>query len=495
MKHNSIPKWIRSVLFVLTIGLLRGSALAALSVTVVDDAGNSISDFRWILQEDNTAPGFPNVPTNNTVSLVVHKSQSPVVATGHSTNSPVLIRVPQAALPTLVPAAPFSDPDPTKRYVLSVMASGYSMGGQLLAAGQTSVRIVMNRNPLPTTQISILVFHDHHPLNNEPNSEEEGLAGFRITFSDLLGGPMIQDAFANPLGTEYATNTDGSYIPDPTTKYQLLKKGNGFVYTDKDGKALIKNMWNGKFSVQAIPPTGENWNGGHASLKKEGYSWQTATIEGTPFVDAWGAANGAKVFIQGWGAGYYHVFFGFCDPAKLPGPAPTNGVGGVTLKGRLRDNHYGRPPQTAVLALGPPVTDGWVGLNIADPALEGSAPVEGVDRALLPANAAVWAQPCDPETGEFVITNVAPGAYQLVSWDRPLDFIWNAVDVTVPVGGDNGTGVHDIGDVLVVRWFGSLQGSVFYDANGNGFPDPGEETIPGLPMEIRFRDGTVYQTT
>jgi large repetitive protein len=502
-----------------TVVLLLACPVAhALTLNVVDDAGTPIKDFRWILQEDISHPGIPYVQTNDTVSIVTHTSDARVLATGHATNSTWTIRLPKYTAPKLVPDGtviagvtptnyPYNnpaydtDPSTTNKYVIEVMASGYSVGGQLVARGQTNLTVRMNRNPLPTTQISILVFHDHLPLNNEPDAEEEGIPGCRVSMYDNLGGPFIQDAFANPVGTEYATNSDGSYQVDaggfPTN---ITKLGDGYLYTDKDGKALIKNMWNDKFSIEVIPPTGENWNGGHATMKSGGYKWQTSTIEGTPFVDSWAIANGARVFIEGWGAGFYHVFFGFCDPDQLPGAAPAStNVAGVTVHGKLVVNHYGRPPQTALLAEGPPVLDGWIGLNIADVAVEGSVPVEGVDRALLPATTCVWAQPCDPETGEFVITNVAPGAYQLVSWDRPLDFIFNAVDLIVPPTNSVlvTNGVYEVGNIKVVRWFGSMQGSVFYDANGNGFPDsnPPEEYIPSVPVNLRFRDGSMYQRT
>ena len=498
--------------------LLPSAALAQLTVKVVDDAGTPITNYRWILQEDISHPGVPYVQKNDTVAIVAHTSDARIIATGTATNASAgswPIRVPKYTLPKLVPdgtviagATPPSypynnasydaDPISTNKYVLEVMASGYSMGGQTVAAGQHDVTLVMNRNPLPTTQVSILVYHDHLPLNNEPDSEEEGLPGFRIKVYDMLGGPYIQDAFANPLGTEYETDANGDYIPDADTTYKIKKKGDGYLYTDKDGKALIKNLWNHKLTIEAVPPTGENWNAGHASMKTGGYAWQTATIEGSPPIDAWAAANGARVFVEGWGAGFYHVCFGFCDPNKLPGPQPnpSNHVAGVTVRGRLVDNHYGRPPNTVLNAPGFPVTDGWVGLNIADVALEGAVPVEGADRALLPANTSVWAQPCDPESGEFVITNVAPGAYQLVSWDRPLDYIFNAKDLFVPVGGNPSTpGEVNMGDILVVRWFGALQGSVFYDANQNGFQDPNEERMPQVPLNLRFRDGSIYQST
>ena len=316
MKTTPTSHWIHRALLLLALSLLSPKTQASLTVNVVDDAGTPITDFRWILQEDISHPGIPYVQTNNTVSIVAHTSDARVIATGHATSSTWPIRVPKYTLPKLVPDGtviagtsppvyPYNnntydaDPISTNKYVIEVMASGYSMGGQPIAAGQQSVTVIMNRNPLPTTQVSILVFNDHLPLNNEPDAEEEGLAGFRISFFDNLGGPFIQDAFGYPIGTSYKTDSSGNYYIDVSTgKYAVDKLGDGYVYTDKDGKALVKNLWNDKFGVQVIPPAGENWNGGHASMKAGGYKWQTSTIEGTPFIDSWGIANGTKVFIE-----------------------------------------------------------------------------------------------------------------------------------------------------------------------------------------------------
>jgi large repetitive protein len=36
---------------------------------------------------------------------------------------------------------------------------------------------------------------------------------------------------------------------------------------------------------------------------------------------------------------------------------------------------------------------------------------------------------------------------------------------------------------------------VFYDANQNGYPDPGEAGIPGQAVNLRFRDGSIYQSS
>ena len=522
------PRLLFFGLAVSALLLLWNSAWAGVTLTVVDDAGNPVTDFRWQLQEDISMPGVPYVQTNNTVSIVSHRSDSRILAFGRATASTWPIRVPKYTWPDIVPPGivvagaagyvmatnntPYNnstydaDPDPTQKYFIQVLASGYQMGGMQIPAGVSGTfKLVINRDPLPTTQISVLVFNDNLPLNNEPDSEEDGLPGFRILMFDFNGAICNQDAFANPVGTTYLRDTNGNFLMDDSGHYLVDKMGDGFIYTDKDGKALIQNMYNSVFAIMAIPPTGEKWVGGHSGVKnvdgmrQGGFQWQDNTIEGTPWIDAWAQANGSRVFIEGWGSGFYHVFFGFVDPDKLPGcaPAPGSKNSGVTVKGRLVVNHYGRPPQTAVIAAGQPVKDGWVGLNIADPTIEGAAPVEGVDMALVPANRAVWAQACDPETGEFSIANVAPGYYTLASWDRPLDMIFNTRDVAVPTNGSPGVvnGVYDIGDILQVRWFGTMQGTVFYDANGNGFPDPGEETLPHVPVNTRFRDGSLYQMT
>ncbi len=136
----------RSWLFValaLCLGLLTQRQAFALSLTVVDGAGAPVSNFRWMLEEDNTAPGLPGQPTNNTVSMIIHKSHAPVVATGSSAGNPANV--------TIVGAGGPIDPAATgKRYLISVLADGYSTGGADLKAGQLMVRVIVNSNPIPT---------------------------------------------------------------------------------------------------------------------------------------------------------------------------------------------------------------------------------------------------------------------------------------------------------------------------------------------------------
>lgn len=479
---------LQTALALVAVLLLHDLALA-LNLEVVDGSGAPVSSYRWLLEENNTEPGLPGTPTNNTVSLVIHKSHAPVAANGASSTSST----------TLVP------PDPTKRYMLSVLADGYQLGGANIAAGQSSVKVVLNKHPLPTAQINVLVFNDNNSINNAPDAAEVtpppggdlGMGGFQIVLADFLGGPIMQDAFGNPLGTTYEFDaTTGEPLLDPNGAPIVKAMGDGFIYTDVNGRALIKYLPMGKFGVQAIPPTGTHWMGAHGSAATRDVWHQTATIEGTPTIDAWVKANEPMVFMEGFGPGFYHVFIGFVDANKMAATDPASGVtigqptapGNVTLTGTLKYNHFGRPPHNQQFVSGPPVAEGWVGLNELN--------------AAGAAGRGLYITPCNPDTGEFSISNVPPGTYQLVTWDKPLDALFglNTITVAAPTGGTAGT--QSLGDVLSYRWFGTLEGSVFYDANQNGFRDvdpvtkqPIEEGIPQQTVNLRWRDGTVYMST
>ncbi len=457
----------------LCLALLTQRQALALTLNAVDGAGSPVANIRWLLEENNTAPGLPGQPTNNTISMVIHKSHAPVVATGSSAGSTTSITIPGVG-----------DPASTgKRYALSVMAEGHTVGGANLTNGQTAVTVVLNKHPIPTAQISILAFEDHNPINNVPDATEPGIPGCQVTLFDFLGGPMMTDVFGNPLGTTYQTNNVGDFVDengDPITAATqspvVATLGSGFIYTDANGKALVKNLAMGKYGVQLIPPNGTDWTGGHGSANRNRVWNQTATIEGTLTVDAWVKANEPKIFLEGFGPGTYHTFFGFVNPSLLPGSTNWSS-GGVTLVGTNKFNHFGRPPNNQQFAVGPPVSQAWVALNELG-ALGAGGPGQ-------------YAVECDPDTGAFVITNVPPGTYQLVTWDRPLDALFGINTIIVP-NLPNGS-VHNLGDVLSFRWFGTWEGSVFYDTDKDGFKDPGEEGIMNQNLNLRWRDGTIYQ--
>ena len=334
----------------------------------------------------------------------------------------------------------------TRPYFVSVLpTSGYSMGGMQVPVGQDEVTVMVHANPQPTAQIKVLAFHDNRPLNNAPDHPvEEGLEGFTVIIKDFLGQVMT-DGLGNPLGTTY------------DEKGNMIQMGGGVITTDANGEALIKNLAPGKYGVVIIPPAGEGWI-------------QTSTIEGTPTVDAW-VQSDEPPYLAEWGFFEQHVFTGFAKLTELTAETP-EGESPGSISGQMVYVHENKPPLSPGLHVGLPVPNCYIGLNDLDHGDE-----------------LVYLQPCDKDSN-FSIQNVPPGQYQLAMFDKYLDAI---IDFrTVNVGsGEN----IDMGPQGVYAWFGTLEGSVFFDANQDGYPDDGEAGIAGQAVNIRWPDGSVYQTT
>ena len=212
----------------------------------------------------------------------------------------------------------------------------------------------------------------------------------------------------------------------------------------------------GKYGIRAIPPSGQTWV-------------QTSTIEGTPGIDTWVKSNEPKFLVE-FGPPFRHIFIGFTQQRPLSLPPDPNVA---TVIGRIVQAHTSRPP-VLTINNGQPVGGAWVGINTI-----GAVPE------------CVYAGPCDPEAGTFSIANVPPGTYQIVTWDLNLDTIFAFRTVIVPPAG----GVVDMGDIAVNLWFGTLEGKVFYDTDRDGFMDPNEVGISDQAINLRFRDGSIYQQT
>ncbi len=404
----------------------------AFTLNVVGSDGSAVGAYRWLVEEDNTYHVVPGVSDPDSLAKNFHTSYMPAIAAGDET----------IPLPNL---------DPSKHYFISVLPkSGYSIGGAQVKPGQGSATVRVVKHPIPTAQISILVFEDTYPIDGVPEvPQENGLEGFNVVLEEaggrygISGGQVMLDAFGNPLGT--------TYMPDGSV--DML--GDSVIKTDANGEVLIKNLSPGKYGIKIVPPSGQGWV-------------QTSTIEGSPVIDAWVKAN-EPPFFQEFGPPGPHVFVGFVQP--FADAAVLSGGGTVT--GRITNLHLSRPPQTQFYS-GEPVghTTPWIGLN----EMVGGAPGRGIFAAAANADAT------------FAIPNVPPGDYQLKIWDSNLDFVIATLGVTVPPGG------LALGDVPVFQWFARLENYVFSDLNGDGVMDPGEAGIPEQAINLRWRDGTIYQS-
>lgn len=500
-------------IFILTFGFLISNLLffssvqaAPLSITVQGSDGTPVADYRWLIEEDKTyhvplnsngtvktSGGAPAIdpnwrsgdPNRNTLSVSFHHSYMPVVAKGVAGDVfPLACGTEVAGDPCL---------DSAKNYFISVLPTAdYSIGGAPLKAGNHTVTVYVNKQPIPTAQITVLVHADTAPINNVWDLGEQGLEGFAIILEDAGGkygasaGIQSLDVFSNPICTSYEytdTNGDGQHNPgepfvsDPVTGQPVVLSPGAGCVTGSDGTITIRNLAPGKYGVMTVPPNAVETPVGSGNYVSTNWS-QTSTIEGTKLIDAWVKAN-EPAFFGEFGPPGPHVSIGYVPAGrKKPFIDDTVLTGGTTIDGQVVNLHLSAPPDTAFYSGGPvPHTTPWVGLNL------GAA---GTGRGVYAARA--------NEDGTFAIPNVPPGSYQLVVWDDNLDLLFSKN--TVVVNADNTCNeltACNLGDVPVFQWFTRMENYVYNDENENGLWDAGEQPMGEQNINLRFRDGTVYQ--
>ncbi|MES9911748.1 MAG: choice-of-anchor Q domain-containing protein [Candidatus Sedimenticola sp. 4PFRAG1] len=480
---------------------------AQFTVNVVDQTGAPVTGFRWLLQEDQTFPVDPNNPAATPDKLLAtsfHRSYHPM---GKSATAGTGLSGYSDTGSAVVTDVAGDDTDPRNYYVSVMPYSGHSISGAQVAINQPadngSVTVTVQKHPIPTAQISIFLFHDKHPINAAPDLPQElnptdptdpnfvDWSQFTLFLEEPAGrygqngGQVIQDAFANPLGTEYDRTCDanGAVDGDPLTNFACIgvdgmpvvtTLGDGTLHPNADGTLLVKNLAPGKYGVIMKPPTGQGWQ-------------QTSTIEGSKVVDAWVKANEPPFFTE-VGLPGPHVFVGFLKQSAdyvagqaggfppLAPPAP--GEQTAIVRGTVTDLHMSRPPNLTFHE-GRPFPGCWVGLSDAA------------------TGAGLYASQCNADSS-FAIPDVPAGDYRLVVWDTNQTLIISSNTFTVDPDGhcDGGTVLNcDYGKVMARNWFTRLLTSVFRDDDQDGFRDPGE---PGIGPEsqdvtLRWRDGTVYQ--
>ena len=244
-----------------------------LAVTVLDgnDKKTTITDYRWIIEEDRTFYVNPNCTTNpppagcSTAGGIVptfgtnfHTSFMPVVATGCTgtlscesgqtlLGSPAVCDIGNGVCRTTAaqntPVLPSSvHLDPTKRYYISVLPGdaatpfetanatpGHGMGGAPIGIDptthiqQSAVTVYAQPTPFPPAKLSVFVFEDDFPLNGEQDGgggvdvlspNEPGLGHFNITIMDDAGGSgdatgqVDYDMFNQPLSNSLSGTLD-----------------------------------------------------------------------------------------------------------------------------------------------------------------------------------------------------------------------------------------------------------------------------------------------
>ena len=202
IENNARLEWRLVAIALLLAALSFAMSARALNIQVLGSDGAAVTDFRWIVEEDQTKASIPGQPANGTnLSLGFHQSYMRVVNSGETPTTSIAL-------------------DPAKRYFVSVLPrGGYQLGGAPVSPGQSAVTIWVNKLPIPTAQLSLFVFEDNQPINGVANLPQElGLGGFSVILAEAggvygqSGGQVTKDAFGNPLGTTYQRAPSGEFL-------------------------------------------------------------------------------------------------------------------------------------------------------------------------------------------------------------------------------------------------------------------------------------------
>ena len=433
--------------------------------------------------------------------------------------------------------------DPTKRYYISVLPGdaadpfnsgnanpGHGMGGAQIGIDpvtkvqQTAVTIYTQPTPFPPSKLSVFVFEDDFPLNGEQDAgggidvlatNEPGLGGFNITLFDDAGGTgdatgqMTYDMFNQPLVNSLAgtidpatgadscpisvnsrigTNADGSYDVTQTgitgtivtcPKYEV----DGKTLSPLAGQAVVANLMPGRYGVVATPG---------ADRIGRGEEWlQTNTLDGQKAHDSF-LRIGEPSFFQEFGPAGYHVTIGFANPMIINGrktgvcngtdpniPAPNNCNN--IVKGVITDERMSRTPDERLYGSGDnssfAFTQCYVSLGDTD----------GEDFAFTKCDA----------NGNFTLSGIPDGSWRLTVFDQWNDMLVDGLSTPVFISSGNGNGngngngtTVDMGQIAMNQWQANLYTNTFFDKNGNGTQDLGEDGLSLVATNIRFRDGS-----
>ena len=428
--------------------------------------------------------------------------------------------------------------DPTKHYYISVlpgdaMDPGHAMGGAQIANACTPVppattctgtfapvTVLVEPESQPPAKVSVFVFEDDHPLNGEHDASggidtlapnEPGLGGFNITIVDLVGqsgdsaGQMTYDEFNQPLSNALAGSIDPVTKMDacpitanPMTGFDGATndvggitgvipvcpkyEADGVTLSPLAGQAIVANMPPGRYGIIATPA---------ADRIAAGEEWlQTNTLDGGKDHEAFIKA-GEPAYFQEFGPGSFHVSIGFANPQfiKDQGTALCNGPGAPactqTVTGTVTGARMSRPSDERLYGSGSRDTFSYTQCyaSLGSP--------DGADIAFAK---------CDPVSGQFSLTGIPAGDWRLTIFDQWNDQIVDGISTPVRVGVDNATLCHgsgssgttcDMGEIGVHGWKNNLSTRTFFDVNGDGVSQDGEQGLSLVPTNIRYRDGSI----
>ncbi|TKJ30226.1 MAG: hypothetical protein CEE40_05545 [Chloroflexi bacterium B3_Chlor] len=355
---------------------------------------------------------------------------------------------------------------PPGKYLISVLADGYKIGGAHFTVPLPDpglVTVQVQPYPLPAATMQIKVFDDRATNGQFDTPLDRGLAGFRAIVGDIVG-QVTADLFGNPICTEYQRDVNGDIIFDLDGNPIPIPGTGGECISDADGIIKIPNLAPNRYDVSMAPPQGTNWV-------------QTTTLEGGKGWDTWLQENSTGLDNEFMVAGepFPWTVFGFVQPKnELTDTNVTGGIQGtivaasvyVPLNGGL-PYYGGQWGGLAGAEITGPIDHPWLALN-----------------DLLHGDTAVWVGQGNAD-GSFYIPHVPDGDYSLSYWDGPQQYILDLIQVSV-VNGQ----VSDVGTPMLTGWYTRIEGYVFHDENENGKLDGSEDGLPDYLIAVKRRENS-----
>ena len=435
--------------------------------------------------------------------------------------------------------------DQTKRYYISVMPgdtitgdpAGHDVGGaeivylngawrSAMAPTATSVQILVEPQGQQAAKVSAFVFEDDHPLNGEHDAgggvdslspNEPGLGGFNITILDLAGmsgdssGQMTYDQFNQPLSNALAGTIDPVTLLDACPISQDARMGidtgggtnqpapsdigitgvipvcpkyaaDGTTLSPLAGQVIVVNVPPGRYGIVATPA---------ADRIARGEEWlQTNTLDGGKDLEAFIKSN-EPAYFQEFGPASYHVSIGFANPQWINdiGTGLCNGPGAPActqiVTGKVTGARMSRTPDQRLYSSGTRDMYGYTQCyaSLGNP--------DGEDFAFAKCQ----------DDGTFTLTRIPAGDWKVTIFDQWNDQIVDGISTPVRVGSGTNTSLCrgpgsnattcDMGDLGVHGWKNNLYTRTFFDQNGNGVSDSGEEGLALVNTNIRYKDGSI----
>ncbi len=230
----------------------------------------------------------------------------------------------------------------------------------------------------------------------------------------------------------------------------------------------------GRYGVVATPA---------ADRIGRGEEWlQTNTLDGQKAHDSF-LRVGEPSFFQEYGPASYHVVIGFANPAIInarkaaicAGGDPNTGLSGSnctnTIIGTVTTERMSRTPDERLYSSGDNTSFSFTQcyVSFGDP--------DGEDFAFTKCNA----------DGSFSLSGLPDGDWRVTVFDQWNDMLVDGLSTPVRLAGG---ATMNLGDLATNQWQSNIYTTTFFDKNGNGVRDPGEEGLALAATNNRFRDGS-----